>query len=327
MVLLAPASGRKRVVDEAFGKMGGRLENSSQGGGQAWAQKLVNESNNGDKYVNKGGGRFEKEGKSNGNIETVEFTDKGVWFDYNYKRGNIAMGVTAKQSEFVAFDPNDIVWQDRNGKTIVTIKDGKKETVYKKNNAIVLSDNYKAKTIYLMKDHNIAAFAWGMELSGTFIGGGHFGIEGVHFTKGPHSGEIHYYNRGGNNVGVEVSAGGYLAEAYYNGNEKDITPKSYNGIFNSYSGGVGAIGVGYFWANSNNKISGIKGLRGKVTWYGYSVTGAMSGGYLLGAKWSYSNYQLLTESDLKRMYKNDQHVNKKVVLGQNGIFSVSVPLK
>ena len=92
----------------------------------------------------------------------------------------------------------------------------------------------------------IDAVGIGFELSATDVGGVDIGVEYVYFLNGTYKNNLYAYYKGGFNVGEEASAGAYVFAASFMNGTAGISPESWTGWFNSYSGGAGEAGLSLF---------------------------------------------------------------------------------
>ncbi|HEY1872062.1 MAG TPA: hypothetical protein VGG71_13455, partial [Chitinophagaceae bacterium] len=133
--------------------------------------------------------------------------------------------------------------------------------------------------------------------------------EFVYFLQGKDAYNLYEYGMVGVNVGEERSVGLYTFEASYHGPKGGLNANSWTGIFNSYSGGVGAIGGSYFWSNQRGWPELYPGTwGGSIAWDGFSISGAIPVAGLrpspllpsenVGFKWSATDYWLTSPTPL-----------------------------
>jgi RHS repeat-associated protein len=135
--------------------------------------------------------------------------------------------------------------------------------------------------------------AVGFGIDGSFaLGGGlNIGKEWVYFLRGPYQGELFSYNRIGGNLGFELSGGVYGFMASFFDPIQFLTPQSWEGMSNSYSGGVIASG-GYFWSNEKGTSELYPWHKGAPLWKGVYINASKG---VMGFKWSSTQTTLSTK--------------------------------
>ncbi len=202
---------------------------------------------------------------------------------------------------------DDIIFRNKKKEEIGRIKTAGKDTY------VDVDTNFSTKkpiTVDPKKLHKGAkgafdAVGFSFDLSGTYGGGFSAGVEYVYFLGGKDEGKLFGYDKTGTNIGVEGTLGISAFGAWFAGGKDNIgsfSSTGWTGIFNSYSGGTGAVGGSYFWSNVDNVVefypesAGVGwNWGGKTIWQGASIKGTVpvATGFKVGGKFGWQNYELL----------------------------------